>query len=57
LLTRFNLTSGNPVSTPLPPGTRLSATDSPSTSTDMRQMSTTPYRELVGSLLYLSVAT
>ena len=57
LLERFNLSDCNPVSTPMDPGIKLSASMSPSTPEDIQAMHSIPYLQAVGSLMYLAVAT
>ena len=57
LLERFNLSDCNPVSTPMDPGIKLSASMSPSTPEDIDAMRSIPYLQAVGALMYLAVAT
>ena len=57
LLTRFSLTDAVPLSTPLAPGTRLSADDCPTSQEEKDDMATRPYRELVGALAWLALGT
>ena len=57
VLTRFNLTDATPISTPLTPGTRLSAADCPTSQEEKDNMATRPYRELVGALAWLALGT
>jgi hypothetical protein len=57
LLERFNLSDCNPVSTPMDPGIKLSASMSPSTPEDIDAMHSIPHLQAVGALMYLAVAT
>ena len=57
LLERFNMSDCNPVSTPIDPGLKLSASMSPSTAKDIEEMHSIPYLQAVGSLMYLATAT
>ena len=47
----------NPVSTPMDPGLSLSSADMPQTSEEKLEISTIPYINAVGSLMYLSTCT
>jgi hypothetical protein len=51
---RFKMNDAKPRSTPLPAGLTLSADDSPKNKDDMRDV---PYRQALGSLMWLQVAT
>jgi len=55
ILARFNLTDATTVSTPLTPGTHLSAADCPTAKEELEEMGTRPYRELVGALAWLAL--
>ena len=57
LAARFNLENAHPVSTPLDPNARLTREHSPKTQAEADEMADVPYRQLVGSLMYLAVAT
>jgi hypothetical protein len=57
ILQRYKMNDSNPQPTPMIDGVRLSAKMSPSTPEEKEQMKKTPYREAVGKLLYLSIAT
>lgn len=57
MLQKYRMDASNPVSTPMAEGTRLSTSMSPSSQAELTQMKKTPYREAVGKLLYLSIAT
>ena len=57
LLTRFSLTDAAPLTTPLAPGTHLSAADCPTSQEEKAHMATRPYRELVGALAWLALGT
>ena len=52
LLQRFNMSNCNPVATPVDPGTKVKKNEKPS-----EEELKLPYRELVGALTHLSVAT
>jgi hypothetical protein len=57
ILERFKMTLCRPASTPMEPGMVLSRKMSPKTSKERQEAALFPYRELVGSLLYLSTHT
>jgi hypothetical protein len=57
LLERFNMRDCAPVTTPMDAGQQLSLEDCPKSSVDREYMSQIPYRELVGSLMYLMVSS
>ena len=57
LLEHFNLSDCNPVSTPMDPSIKLSASMSPSTPEDIQAMHSISYLQAVGALMYLAVAT
>ena len=57
ILARFNLTDASPLSTPLTPGTHLSAADCPTSQEEKDEMATRPYRELVGAISWLALGT
>jgi hypothetical protein len=57
ILSRFNMTDCNAVTTPMAPGTRLSASDSPQSDEERTHMRPIPYGNAVGSLLYLATTT
>ena len=57
ILACFNLMDASPLSTPLVPGTQLSTTDCPTTQEEKDEMTTQPYRELVGALAWLALGT
>ena len=57
ILDRFNMSDVTPLSMPLDPSISLTAADSPKTPEEVAEMSRVPYREAVGSLMYLSIAT
>lgn len=54
LLTKFGMTDCNPAKVPADPNQILSKSMSPQTSTDKAAMSSIPYQEAVGGLLYIS---
>lgn len=57
LLERFDLATAHIAKTPLPPGILYTKNDCPTSPTDIQSMSEKPYRAIVGSLMYASVAT
>jgi len=57
ILARFNLLDATTVTTPLAPGTHLSAVDCPTSQDKIEEMETRPYRELVGALAWLALGT
>jgi hypothetical protein len=57
ILDRFNLKDCNPVTTPLDPSVRLSSSMSPQSEEEKNEMSSIPYLQAVGALMYLAVAT
>lgn len=57
ILKRFNMSDCNPVKTPADPSQKLTAEMSPTTPEEIAEMNAIPYREAVGSILYLSQCT
>lgn len=57
VIEKFGLSECNPVSTPFISGVKLSKEMQPDTMEKRREMENKPYRELIGSLLYLSHTT
>jgi hypothetical protein len=57
MLKEFNMLEANPVSTPMTPGTHLSAVPSPLPAEDTEYMKDKPYLRAVGKLNYLALAT
>ena len=57
LLKRFNMNSCSPHTTPLPHGLSLSIKDYPANPTEVEEMKNIPYREALGSLMWMQVAT
>jgi hypothetical protein len=57
VLKRFNMADCNPKKVPADPHSRLDKNMCPSSPTEMDSMSKIPYREAVGSLLYIMVTT
>lgn len=57
VLKRFNMTDAKSISTPLDPNTQLSIAQYPSTPEEYADMCNIPYREAVGSLMYLAIGT
>lgn len=57
VIKRFKQSDLKPRSTPLPAGVILSIEDSPKTDAEKAEMANIPYREVLGSLMWLQVAT
>ena len=57
ILTKFDMNDCRAVSTPLPPGSKLSMEDSPQTAADREAMAIIPYRQVLGSLMYLATCS
>ena len=57
VLQRFPVTKSRSTSTPLPPGCKLSHSDSLDTAADKAEMAGIPYRSAIGSLMYLATCT
>lgn len=57
LLLKFNMVDCNPVTTPMDSNQKLSKNMSPQSSSEREEMSSIPYRELVGGLVYISQGT
>ena len=57
ILARFSLSDAKPCDTPMVSPMTLSKRDSPQNATEAAHMSRVPYREAIGSLMYVSVAT
>jgi hypothetical protein len=58
ILERFNMVECKEVATPLDPSVKLSKSMSPTiTQEDLDKMRTSPYRSIVGSLMYAMIAT
>jgi Reverse transcriptase (RNA-dependent DNA polymerase) len=57
ILDAFSMSNCNPARTPMEENLKFSAKMSPTTPEGRLAMKGTPYRELIGKLLYLSVAT
>ena len=57
IVSQFRLADALPVATPMEPGCHLSKAMSLKTEEERSAMSWTPYRELIGSLMYLAVGT
>jgi len=57
LLKQFNMHLCSPTTTPLPPGLVISIEDCPSTPDEADEMKNIPFREALGSLMWLQVAT
>ena len=55
ILQWFNLQDANPLSTPLDPHHKLSLSQSPSTPCQFDDMHGIPYREAIGSLMYMAL--
>jgi hypothetical protein len=57
ILRAYGMQDCNPANVPMDPKMRLSSKMSPTTEAEKAKMKTVPYREAVGKLLYLSIAT
>jgi hypothetical protein len=57
ILEQFGMSECNPALTPMEENQRLSASMSPDTPERQAEMKPCPYRELIGKLLYLAIAT
>ena len=57
ILKKFNMTKCNPKTIPADPNARMSVEMAPNSENAAREMSTVPYREAIGSLMYLMVMT
>lgn len=57
LLTEYNMDECKMVKTPTELGLKLSKTDSPSNEIEREEMRNIPYRQLIGSLMYVALAT
>ena len=57
ILSRFNLTEAQPLFLPFDPHVSLSRSQCPTTPDDISYMKKVPYREAIGSLMYLAVGT
>lgn len=57
ILECFHMADAKPRTTPLPPGIILLIDDMPKTKEDVQDMKQVPYREALGSLMWLQVAT
>lgn len=57
VLNKFNMSDCNPVSTPLDANIKLSKEMSPKNEEEFKEMSTVPYQQAIGSILYAAQAT
>ena len=57
ILERFSLSDAKPCSTPIVPGASYTKAQAPADATEAAYMNKIPYREAVGSLMYVAVAT
>ena len=57
VLSRFKMASTNPVGCPMAPGAIFTKDQSPTEAQELDHMCKVPYREAIGSLMYLAVAT
>jgi hypothetical protein len=57
MLEQFGMSDCNPTCTPMEENQKLSASMSPDTPEQRAEMKAHPYRELIGKLLYLAIAT
>ena len=54
VLAKFRMEDSRPASTPLDPGLKLSMVDAPKTVEEIQKMEKYPYKQALGSLLYIS---
>ena len=57
ILTRFNMEYCSSLGTPLQPGEKLASEQEPKSEGEKKEMENVPYRQAVGSLMYLMVST
>ena len=57
IVNQFNQTTANPIGTPLLHSIKLSRADSPTSQEEKDSMRLIPYRQLIGSLVYLALGT
>ena len=57
VLQKFNMSDCRSATTPLPPASKLSSSDSLTTEEEKQAMDLLPYRSAIGSLMYLAVCT
>lgn len=57
ILKRFNMEDCNPVNTPADPSIFLSAKDYPKNDSERQEMKNMPYREVVGSLMFVAIVS
>ena len=57
ILSCFSMTEAKPYSSPMVPGAIYGKKDSPSSPDEATRMQRTPYRQVIGSLMYAAVAT
>jgi hypothetical protein len=57
ILARFSLADAKPYGTPMVPAANYSKRDSPTSPADIARMRKVPYREAIGSLMYVAIAT
>ncbi|TFY76846.1 hypothetical protein EWM64_g7165 [Hericium alpestre] len=57
VITQFGLQDAHLVSTPFDPNVHLTHADCPSDNSSHAKMTSVPYRELIGSLMYLAIGT
>lgn len=57
VLERFNMANCSPVSTPVDPGAKLNKSMCPSEPKEVQSMQAIPYKEAVGSLMFIAQAT
>ena len=57
ILSRFSMTDAKPYASPMVPGAYYSKGDAPSSPDEAARMQRTPYRQAIGSLMYLAIAT
>ena len=57
IIRRFNLDNAKPIPTPIIPTISYSTKDAPTDKTEAARMAKIPYREAIGSLMYVAIAT
>uniref|UniRef100_A0A5S6QJY9 Integrase catalytic domain-containing protein n=1 Tax=Trichuris muris TaxID=70415 RepID=A0A5S6QJY9_TRIMR len=57
ILRKFKMELCKPASTPLDPSVELSVADCPKSQAERDEMATVPYREMIGSLVYIALST
>src|SRR5260370_7152308 len=57
ILSCFSFTDAKPYGSPMTPGDDYSKKDAPATANEAARMKRTPYRQAIGSLMYVAIAT